>query len=847
MSSCKTCGDLLEASGGGGICPACAILHVLQGEWDYLPSPSDLPVKEPSPLINRLPYRENFFGKYLILEAIDDGGQGQVWKVWDYEFRRQLAMKGLSEKWVASVSACYRFLAEAQITSQLRHPGILPVYDAGLDFEGRPFYTTELSTGIRLDKKLADLKQGQWTKPALNSTLEIIARVCEIMAHVHSRGVIHRDLKPANILVGEFGDVRVIDWGSAAILKVGSDSIEEPFVQMNAEIIQTDRDEMLTKRPDLATGANGWPSTPIFTAPELLGGDVRELGPETDIYSIGVILYEILTDQLPFIGRDRTLLPAEIRRQVLENEPVRVRRVNPRQSRDFDAITMRAMARDPLCRYHSMQELAADIRAAIELRPVQARTPGFLLRTKRHLQRHPSQTFLVGLLLLVTVIGFFSVRDLRTQQKVTRQVQALESAELARRNGHWRESLQHLDEAEAAGYSDRVSLGLKRAEVWTVLNEPDRSKVELGKLDHVAHQYQGLVLLRKGEHALYDAQDSDQGVELVKKALESGLDPADEAFARGLLAPTTPEALQLFQQALALNPYHHGAHTHLLGLAFLLGLHQELAAEIHIYKTLYPDDLFPNYIEAFECALDGRLGDAQTALSRVQQQTSRDTYRQLQSECRLTAELAEFLDIEKSPDLIKTNPVQTLTQILPVSSPGLLKAPTDPIYPARMPHLSCVARGLIEAYTGVKMLGIGLLSQPDVAVQKIKSAHQIHPEGTPALLGGILLGKMNSVRGIDRRHLWALQGEMFELAANSSSKFPKAPRLARYLAARSQFNLATNPGPGSKAAAQLCLSNIWQACAGTQNSITTPASRLPSTVDARISVRIVTAFWSTAV
>ncbi len=121
-------------------------------------------------------------------------------------------MKGLNEELSKEDSACYRFLAEAQITSQLKHPGILPIYDAGLDFEGKPFYTTELSSGLRLDRKWSELKKGRWTKPALNAALELIIRVCEIMGYVHSRGVIHRDLKPGNVMVGESVDVRVIDW-----------------------------------------------------------------------------------------------------------------------------------------------------------------------------------------------------------------------------------------------------------------------------------------------------------------------------------------------------------------------------------------------------------------------------------------------------------------------------------------------------------------------------------------------------------------------------------------------------------------------------------------------------------
>lgn len=813
MKACKTCGNVIEGVQGQNTCPACAIVNVLQGDWDYLPAPIQFPVKESSPLVAQLAVCDNFFEKYQILEALDDGGQGQVWKVWDYEFRRELAMKGLSEEMTNSHSACYRFLAEAQITSQLKHPGILPVYDAGLDLEGRPFYTTELSTGARLDEKFAELKGEAWTKPALNTALEIMVRICEIMGHVHSRGVIHRDLKPSNVLVGEFGDVRIIDWGSAAVLKKDSNTIEEPFVEFAYGQIHTDRHDLLAKRPDLATAIEGWPSTPVFTAPEMLAGNVGDVSAQTDIYSIGVILYQLLTGLLPFVGDDPSLSPAEIKRRVINHEIISIRRLNPKSSRDLEAISIKAMAFDKSRRYQSMQDLAADLRAAIELRPVQARNPGLLLKIHRLLQRYPGQAALGGLILLIVVSGFLSMRNLKAQKNVARQVQALESAELARRSGHWREALQHLDEAEASGYSDAVALGLKRAEAWTVLNEPDRSKAELEKLQNVPDKDKGAVLLRKGEHTLFDAQNSDQGVQLVNAALVAGLDPADDAFAKGLIASTAPEALKRFHQALVLDPYHHGAHIYLLGLEFLMGLHQELATEIYIYRALYPEDLSPVYIQACEFALDGRLDDAEQALSLAKGQTHGDVYRRLETGLRLTAAMAASLDPDNFAKSLETNQDQPLMQMKPVAASRLTGA-QESIYPSRMPHLPCVTSGLMDAYTSVKSLGIGLLSQPVVAVHKIESAHQIYPEALPPLLGGILLEGRKPQKGIDRQRLCTMQAELFELAANSASMFPNVPRLARFLAARSQFELATNSSPANSEAAQSCLKNISAACAG---------------------------------
>jgi serine/threonine protein kinase len=811
MNVCKICGNLMDGSEAPKVCPVCAIRNVLNGDWDHLQPPLDIRSRCSSPLFTRLPLREDFFNKYQILEAIEDGGQGQVWRVWDSEFRRVLAMKGLNKDLAADESACYRFLAEAQITSQLKHPGILPVYDAGLDFEGKPFYTTELSSGLRLDRKWSELKKDRWTKPALNASLELMVRICEIMGHVHSRGVIHRDLKPSNVLVGEFGDVRIIDWGSAAILKNRSSPLEEPFIGLGPSYVQTDRQEMLAQRPNLATALGGWPSTLIFTPPELLAGEMDQLGPETDIYAVGVMLYKLLTDQLPFDVQDSEP-DDKIKVRILLHPPTPVLTINPAQSRDLAAIAERAMAREKNSRYRSMQELADDIRAAIELRPVKARNPNALLITQRFIQRHYTIAIFIGFILVAAAIIFSTVRGLEAQKRASRQVQALESAELARRSGHWRDVLQHLDEAESAGYCDPVSLGLKRAEAWTVLNESSRSKEELVKLANYTGKQRGLVRLRIGEHYLYDAQTAAQGIEFVTQALNFGLDPADKAFAKGLLAQTATEALNFFRQALILDPYNYGAHIRTLSLEYLLGLRQDLESESRVFKALYPDDPSVTYIKAFNAAMDGRLKDAQSTLNLLKDQTQPDMFRQLDTACRQIDAMAQCFDCDRFLKSAQMTSNATPFEILPISSSSDLNGPGASVYSIRMPYLPCIAQGLMEAYTGIRSLTIPLLSQPVGAFQRIKYAHARYPEALAPFLGGILLKRTKYSKPDDAQIINSMAAELFEMAANSSSIFPTLPRLAQFMAAQTEFDLAKSPTAKREAAVEACLKNIEKAC-----------------------------------
>jgi len=154
------------------------------------------------------------------------------------------------------------------------------------------------------------------------------------------------------------------------------------------------------------------------------------------------------------------------------------------------------------------------------------------------------------------------------------------------------------------------------------------------------------VRLRTGEHYLYDAQTAPQGIEFVTQALNFGLDPADEAFAKGLLAQTATEALDFFRQALILDPYHYDAHICTLDLEYLLGLRQNLESESRVFKALYPDDPSPMYIKVFNASVDGRFKDAQSTLNLLKDRTQPDVFRQLDAALSTVAERdARALDL----------------------------------------------------------------------------------------------------------------------------------------------------------------------------------------------------------
>ncbi|HEX3797173.1 MAG TPA: protein kinase [Verrucomicrobiae bacterium] len=791
-----------------------------------MPEPSDTPAQV---LIPGLIARPDFFQKYELIERIGGGGQGVVWKVWDFDFRRQVAMKRLGHKALESPSALHRFLAEAQIASQLQHPGILPIFDMGLDPDGRPFYTTQLLPGLTLGDiwaKVHDSKNSEWTIPR---ALELLLHVCDVMAHAHSRGVIHRDLKPANILVGSFGDVRVIDWGSAHVLKSAQKDFQVFPFPLKEELVQTERGESMWADPNspLATGQTGQPITIPFMPPEILRGETKQAGPQTEVYSLGVMLYALLTGRMPYSQAGGSLPPSsQLRDLVLGGAPAPVRSVAPNVSRDLAAVCAKAMAQDIDKRYSSMMELADEIRAVLEVRPVQARRPGPFLKLQKLAQRNVPLVLMGSCLVAIASLGISIDYALKTERDSARQITSLRDAELAARGGRWRDALRLWGEAEAEGFKDPIFLGLQRAQAWTVLTEPRHAQMELDALMRRSDlgSQRGAALVRLGEHELFDARTFNQGVLHVRESLTNNLNEADNAFARGLLADSTPEALKFFNQAIQLDPYHHGAHRHSLGLEFLLGRHQEMSNHIAVFKVLYPDDPSPIFLTAAQLAMQGRLADARDQLKPLHNEVNSNTWEQINLACEVYANTATFYDLDsllKDQSAGKTNLSRLQAEpftaaFIPLSggSPALMKLSGN----LRMPRLPCLEQGVLEATDGLRDLLLPFLGNPVTAVKQIKSSWQHHPEALIPLLGGMLLQNRQPPRGVIDLALMRMQCQLYQMASDSPSMMPGLGRLARYLATRAELDLSARSVSDSPWAGTNCLANMQRVVASPETS-----------------------------
>jgi len=280
---------------------------------DLKASPATTELSTSSEVLERLAGRGPASTRYRVKDEIGRGGMGAVLRVWDEDLRRHLAMKVMLGKGLPRSTGhtphtdprvVARFLEEAQVTSQLDHPGIVPVHELGLDAEGRVYFTMKLVRGKTLKEVLDELASGQgnWTQTRV---LGLLLRVCEAMSYAHAKGVIHRDLKPANIMVGRYGEVFVMDWGLARILgrEDDRDIRLRPEAGLATSAVQSERHDRAAETPDmsLVTMDGDVVGTPAYMPPEQAAGDLHAMGPHSDVYALGAMLYHLLVGHKPYV------------------------------------------------------------------------------------------------------------------------------------------------------------------------------------------------------------------------------------------------------------------------------------------------------------------------------------------------------------------------------------------------------------------------------------------------------------------------------------------------------------------------------------------------------------------
>jgi serine/threonine protein kinase/Flp pilus assembly protein TadD len=309
------------------------------------------------------------------------GGLGIVFKAHDRELQREVALKEIREEFCGDPDSRSRFLFEGEVTAKLQHPGIVPIYGMGRYDDGRPYYAMRFVEGENLKEAIEhfhqadrkpDRKPGERTL-SLRQLLGRFVAVCNAVAYAHNRGVIHRDLKPANILLGKYGETLVVDWGLAKLVgrPESSKGLDEKSLHLRGDY-------------EVATRPGSRMGTVPYMSPEQACGSLEELGPASDIYSLGATLYELLTGSVPIKGKDR----AEKFAKIKKGEWLPPRQVKLETPGALDAICCKAMALAPKDRYETALHLAAEIERWMADEPVQAYCEPFRRKAERWMQRH---------------------------------------------------------------------------------------------------------------------------------------------------------------------------------------------------------------------------------------------------------------------------------------------------------------------------------------------------------------------------------------------------------------------------------------------------------------------------
>jgi serine/threonine protein kinase/predicted Zn-dependent protease len=507
---------------------------------------------EPSRSVDRL-------GDFEILREIGRGGMGVVHEARQVSLNRRVALKVLPPGLGLTETAVRRFGREARAAAKLHHTNIVPVYAIGEE-EGCHFYAMELVEGDSLSHILNDLRGGT-SNPLLEATVartsaedspkqttgaavttsgglsetgsgsrewfdavaRLLAEVADGLDYAHGRGIVHRDVKPANLILSKVGRLCITDFGLARVT-------EEPGMTVSGSFL----------------------GTPAYMSPEQIAAGRITVDHRTDVYSLGAVLYEMLTLRRPFPGENRE----EILSGILTRDPRAPRRVNPRIPVDLETICHKAMEKDPRRRYQTAGEMAQDLRQFLQRGLIAARRAGPVRRVGKFVRRHPVATVLVAAVILVAGLGTLVWRT--SVQKAEHEFQSsIAVAQYSLEQGEYREALRSAERAHTLDPSSDDARVL-RARALLHLGRGHEAVAEAGAVleqnpdDWVAHLV--IVAASKGVFGGRTRVYGDDPRPHVEAVGRLAPDTAEASYLRALVTDSDQEALSLLGRALDQDP-----------------------------------------------------------------------------------------------------------------------------------------------------------------------------------------------------------------------------------------------------------------------------------------------------
>lgn len=334
--------------------------------------------------LNEMPEVEG----YEIIEQIGVGGMGTVWRAIHMKTQRQIALKILGAGPATAMQSRLRFEREIELTARLEHTNIARIYDSGMS-NGLYYYSMAYIEGKHLDS---------YVKDSTLSSKEMVAlllKVCKAIQFAHQRGVIHRDLKPSNVIVDAAGEPCVLDFGLAKTL------------------LEEDKGLTVSVAGDVA-------GTPAFMSPEQARGDIKNIDTRSDVYSLGVILYNIFTQQWPY---DISGTQIQVMHNIVAEDPIRPTKFKKDIDSDAEAILLKSLAKSPEERYQSMHDLANDLQCFLDGLPIAAKTIDSWYVFKKLVQKHKVTSIIVASLFVIfSSTAFISLYSLQLVSKSKNEV-----------------------------------------------------------------------------------------------------------------------------------------------------------------------------------------------------------------------------------------------------------------------------------------------------------------------------------------------------------------------------------------------------------------------------------------
>jgi serine/threonine-protein kinase len=461
------------------------------------------------------------FTRYDLTALKGKGGAGRVWIAHDLRLNRDVALKELISSEPNNAQA--RFLREARITSQLEHPSIVPIYELDLhQDDGAPYYTMRLINGDTLREVIRRHHSEPIKEVSFARLVQHFIDVCHAIAYAHSRNIIHRDLKPSNVVVGEFGETVVLDWGLAKDL---NDAHDEAEVDGMLEIALLNEATAVEGAESAQTVVGNSIGTPAFMSPEQAIGDLDKIDRRSDVYGLGAILYELLTSEPPFHGDTASMIIGQVIRGKLRDPQM----VNPHVSSQLAAICMKCMQTTPTDRYASVDQIIVDLHCFLHDEPVSVYRDSWFERISRWTRQRKVSTVVVIVMLLTSVVGLgisnvlISDEHQLTEQARDRADRAAETADYERRA-----ALAQYRRAHMA-----VEQYLTDVRELAIMKDPNQRALQ-EKLLNSALQYYDTFLAQETNSTVIMAQLADASIEVSNVNLTLGrLQQAKKTLIRG--------------------------------------------------------------------------------------------------------------------------------------------------------------------------------------------------------------------------------------------------------------------------------------------------------------------------